>query len=339
MKKIVVDLLNNDNGEIEAIKAVNRFANENKNYTLYIVGTKQNIDQYLDKKLTNVVVKNNNEIVSKLSENIREILSKNSSMLESFEILNDENADGILSSGDSGSFITMATLKIRRIKNITRPAFMPIVPSQKDNHKYLLLDAGANLNIKEEYLLHWGLIATEFYKLLFNKQTIKLGILNIGTEQYKGIETVKNSYTLFNKKLMDENNIDFVGFIEPKNIIQGDVDVALADGYAGNLFLKTLESSFMTFAKILKNIFMSKFKNKIAALLVKKDIKKFKEKFDYRNTGGAFVIGLEKLVVKAHGGSDELAFYNALNQLKLGIENNITTKLINYLSKLGDKNE
>ena len=83
MKKIVVDLLNNDNGEIEAIKAVNRFANENKNYTLYIVGTKQNIDQYLDKKLTNVVVKNNNEIVSKLSENIREILSKNSSMLES----------------------------------------------------------------------------------------------------------------------------------------------------------------------------------------------------------------------------------------------------------------
>ena len=256
MKKIVVDLLNNDNGEIEAIKAVNRFANENKNYTFYIVGTKQNIDQYLDKKLTNVVVKNNNEIVSKLSENIREILSKNSSMLESFEILNDENADGILSSGDSGSFITMATLKIRRIKNITRPAFMPIVPSQKDNHKYLLLDAGANLNIKEEYLLHWGLIATEFYKLLFNKQTIKLGILNIGTEQYKGIETVKNSYTLFDKKLMDENSIDFVGFIEPKNIIQGDVDVALADGYAGNLFLKTLESSFMTFAKILKNIFL-----------------------------------------------------------------------------------
>lgn len=338
MKKIIFDLLNNDGGELEAIKAAKKFAIENPNYYLILVGNEKNITSIIDiNKVKNIEIFQSDSITHKV-DNFRELLRQKSSMLDSFDLIETKNADGLLSSGDSGAFISIATLKIKRLNGVSRPAFMPIIPSIL-NSNFFLLDVGANLEIKPNYLFEWAIIANIFYSTLYENKVNNFGILNIGTEDYKGLPILKEANELI-KNQAKKIGFNYKGFVEPSDLIEGKVNVALSDGYAGNIFLKTLESSFMNFGKLFKNILLLNLKNKIAGLLIKKDLIKLKKKFDYRNTGGAFIVGLEKVIVKAHGRSDEIAFYNALNQIKIALENNIVDIIKNKLDSFnGGKNE
>lgn len=338
MKKIIFDLLNNDGGELEAIKAAKKFAIENPNYYLILVGNEKNITSIIDiNKVKNIEIFQSDSITHKV-DNFRELLRQKSSMLDSFDLMETKNADGLLSSGDSGAFISIATLKIKRLNGVSRPAFMPIIPSIL-NSNFFLLDVGANLEIKPNYLFEWAIIANIFYSTLYGNKVNNFGILNIGTEDYKGLPILKEANELI-KNQAKEIGFNYKGFVEPSDLIEGKVNVALSDGYAGNIFLKTLESSFMNFGKLFKNILLLNLKNKIAGLLIKKDLIKLKKKFDYRNTGGAFIVGLEKVIVKAHGRSDEIAFYNALNQIKIALENNVVDIIKNKLDSFnGGKNE
>ncbi|WP_412031661.1 phosphate acyltransferase PlsX [Metamycoplasma buccale] len=328
-RKIVFDLLNIDNGEIFAIKAAKKFSEENPNYSLILVGNEKTIIKLFKTIPNNVKIINNSSILHKTA-NPRDALRLDTSMLQAFQLLSEENADGILSSGDSGSYVILATLKVSRINGISRPAFMPIMPSIVNKH-FLLLDVGANIEIKSNYLVEWFKIANEYYKIIFNREINSFGILNIGTEDYKGLEASKEA-----RETLKLNN-KFVGFVEPKDLINGNVDIALSDGYAGNIFLKTMESSFLGVGSYLKKIIRKNLKTKIGGLLLKKELNQFKKTFDYRNVGGAFIIGLNKIVVKAHGGSDEIAFYSALKQIKNAIENNIIEKL-NTTFLMGEEN-
>ena len=338
MKKIIFDLLNNDGGELEAIKAAKKFSIENPNYYLILVGNEKNITSIIDiNKVKNIEIFQSDSITHKV-DNFRELLRQKSSMLDSFDLMERKNADGLLSSGDSGAFISIATLKIKRLNGVSRPAFMPIIPSIL-NSNFFLLDVGANLEIKPNYLFEWAIIANIFYSTLYGNMVNNFGILNIGTEDYKGLPILKEANELI-KNQAKEIGFNYKGFVEPSDLIEGKVNVALSDGYAGNIFLKTLESSFMNFGKLFKNILLLNLKNKIAGLLIKKDLIKLKKKFDYRNTGGAFIVGLEKVIVKAHGRSDEIAFYNALNQIKIALENNVVDIIKNKLDSFnGEKNE
>ena len=338
MKKIIFDLLNNDGGEFEAIKAAKKFALENPNYYLILVGNEKNITSIIDiNKVKNIEIFQSDSITHKV-DNFRELLRQKSSMLDSFDLMETKNADGLLSSGDSGAFISIATLKIKRLNGVSRPAFMPIIPSIL-NSNFFLLDVGANLEIKPNYLFEWAIIANIFYSTLYRNKVNNFGILNIGTEDYKGLPILKEANELI-KNQAKEIGFNYKGFVEPSDLIEGKVNVALSDGYAGNIFLKTLESSFMNFGKLFKNILLLNLKNKIAGLLIKKDLVKLKKKFDYRNTGGAFIVGLEKVIVKAHGRSDEIAFYNALNQIKIALESNVVDIIKNKLDSFnGGKNE
>lgn len=338
MKKIIFDLLNNDGGEFEAIKAAKKFALENPNYYLILVGNEKNITSIIDiNKVKNIEIFQSDSITHKV-DNFRELLRQKSSMLDSFDLMETKNADGLLSSGDSGAFISIATLKIKRLNGVSRPAFMPIIPSIL-NSNFFLLDVGANLEIKPNYLFEWAIIANIFYSTLYGNKVNNFGILNIGTEDYKGLPILKEANELI-KNQAKEIGFNYKGFVEPSDLIEGKVNVALSDGYAGNIFLKTLESSFMNFGKLFKNILLLNLKNKIAGLLIKKDLIKLKKKFDYRNTGGAFIVGLEKVIVKAHGRSDEIAFYNALNQIKIALESNVVDIIKNKLDSFnGGKNE
>lgn len=338
MKKIIFDLLNNDGGELEAIKAAKKFAIENPNYYLILVGNEKNINSIIDiNKVKNIEIFQSDSITHKV-DNFRELLRQKSSMLDSFDLMETKNADGLLSSGDSGAFISIATLKIKRLNGVSRPAFMPIIPSIL-NSNFFLLDVGANLEIKPNYLFEWAIIANIFYSTLYGSKVNNFGILNIGTEDYKGLPILKEANELI-KNQAKEIGFNYKGFVEPSDLIEGKVNVALSDGYAGNIFLKTLESSFINFGKLFKNILLLNLKNKIAGLLIKKDLIKLKKKFDYRNTGGAFIVGLEKVIVKAHGRSDEIAFYNALNQIKIALENNVVDIIKNKLDSFnGGKNE
>ncbi len=337
MKKIVFDLLNNDGGQEKAIIAAKNFLETNSDYSLILVGDEKKITSLIPVNLHNrITIINSLEIVSKL-ESPRDALRSDSSMLKAFNALYEQNADGILSSGDSASYIILSSLKVKRINGISRPAFMPILPTTTAKN-IVVLDVGANIDVKPEYLVEWANVASEFYKVLFPCVEIPhVGQLNIGTEKYKGSEIAKEANKLLSSPT---SKFIFKGFIEPNNVINGDVDIVVTDGYAGNIFLKTMESSFLGFAKLIKGIFLKNVFTKFSALFVKNDFKKLKSRFDYRNIGGAFIVGLDKIVVKAHGGSDEIAFFNALNQIKLGIENNIIEKIsAKSLAIEGNKNE
>ena len=248
MKKIIFDLLNNDGGELEAIKAAKKFSIENPNYYLILVGNEKNITSIIDiNKVKNIEIFQSDSITHKV-DNFRELLRQKSSMLDSFDLMERKNADGLLSSGDSGAFISIATLKIKRLNGVSRPAFMPIIPSIL-NSNFFLLDVGANLEIKPNYLFEWAIIANIFYSTLYGNKVNNFGILNIGTEDYKGLPILKEANELI-KNQAKEIGFNYKGFVEPSDLIEGKVNVALSDGYAGNIFLKTLESSFMNFGRL-----------------------------------------------------------------------------------------
>ncbi|PZW00553.1 phosphate acyltransferase PlsX [Metamycoplasma auris] len=316
MKKIVFDVMNNDNGIYDAIKGAIAFKIKNPEYKIALVGNKEIIEAELSKNNPTINKDSFTIIDSKniihLSSSPRDALKNPSSMLDAFNYLIENDYDAILSSGDSGAFTTLSMLKIKRLNNVERIAFMPILPTLIGKHT-LLLDAGANIETSAEYLNNWAILATYYHKLIFNSN-IKpsIGLLNIGTEEYKGSPLNKEAY----KILRENQHINFYGFIEPKDAIEGKIDIILADGQSGNIFLKTLESSFLGFGKMLKDIIHTNIVTKFGGLLLKKQLKKMKSNFDYRNVGGAYIIGLDKVVVKAHGGSDEIAFEGALNQIK-----------------------
>ncbi|ACF07493.1 fatty acid/phospholipid synthesis protein PlsX [Metamycoplasma arthritidis] len=323
-KKIIFDLLNSDGGETLAILAAKKFAHENPNYKLLLVGNQESINNIFKNNLPeNIEIVHSPKLLHK-TDNPREILREESSMLSAFNLLKEDKGSAILSSGDSGSFLTLSALKVNRISGVLRPSFMPIMPSTNGGH-FLLTDVGANVDVKPEYLVEWAKIAVEYHKLFFKTEgKQKLAILNIGTEDYKGPEVSREA----NKMLMEsKNSFDYIGFIEPRDIIDGKADIVISDGYAGNIFLKTMESSFLAFGKMLKSAIHKNIITKIGGLLLKKPLKAIKNKFDYHTVGGAFIIGPNKVVVKAHGSSDELAFYSALKQIKRALDENIIEKV------------
>ncbi|AWX42554.1 glycerol-3-phosphate acyltransferase PlsX [Metamycoplasma cloacale] len=323
-RTIIFDTLNNDGGEIKAVLGANEFLKQNPNYKIILVGNEKTIQEHLLKDVVKQVEIVHQEQLVHKSSSLRDVIRNESSMLTAFDLLKEDKADAILSSGDSGSFVSLAALKIPRLAGVSRPAFMPIIPTVTNNN-ILLLDAGANIDIKSEYLLEWANVAVEYAKVLQSNNKIRVGILNIGVEEYKGTETLKNSYALFNEN--SSENFEFIGFVEPNDVINNKVDIVLSDGFNGNIFLKTMESTFLGIGHLLKQMIHSSCISKIGGFLLRKKLKKFKNRFDYRNIGGAYVIGLKKIVVKAHGGSDERAFLGALNQVKNAIESSIIDKI------------
>lgn len=326
MKKIIFDLMNNDDGQLEAIMGANLFLRVNPDYFLVLIGDKNTIENNIEKEfLSRIEIIHNANIAHKVISP-RDALRGNNSMLEAFNALENKNGLGIVSSGDSGSFLTLATLKIKRLPNVARPAFMPIMPTTINDKNILLLDAGANLEVKPEYLLEWATLASYYYKILFNNNKIpQIGFLNVGTEDYKGNSISKEANLLLRES--KNEMYKYSGFVEPVSAINGQIDILLADGYAGNIFLKTMENTFLGVGKLLKKMIMKNCITKLGGLFLKKELKKFKQRFDYRNVGGAFIVGLSKIVVKAHGSSDRIAFFNSLNQIKLAIEANLIAKL------------
>ncbi|MGZ9428751.1 phosphate acyltransferase PlsX [Mycoplasma sp. 1012] len=325
MKTIAFDLLGTDTPLKEKIVAVSKFLDENSDYKIFLIGDEKEIL----KLLKNKYIKNNqveiiNEInVAKANENnMREVSKQTTSMSVALDLVAQNQAKAVLSAGDSGTYLGMATLKIKRLTNVARAAFMPMIPTLIENKYFLLLDSGANLIVKPEYFVQWGIISSIFYENLFKVKSPKIGLINIGTEDYKGYDYHKDANFL----LKSNQNLNYKGFIETRDLLKGDIDIALADGYAGNITLKTMEGTVLNFSKLLKEKLTKKLFRKIFALFLKRAFKEVKERFDYRNVGAAWVIGLNGIVIKSHGSSDAKAFLGALNQIKIAIESDVLEK-------------
>lgn len=317
-KTIIFDVMGNDNGVKAGVQAATSFVKNNIEYKILLVGDKQEISKYCTEN-EQIKIFHSPNTVTKSTEDLLSAHKEENSMNDALKLLKEDKGLAVLSSGDSGKYLASSIMIIKRLEKVTRPAFMSIIPTIYSNKKFLLLDEGANLHNTENYLVQWAKLGASFSRSVLKINSPKVGLLNIGTEDYKGFDFHQKA----NKMLKEsELKFEYVGFCEPRTLLEGELDVVVADGFAGNITLKTLEGTVLSFSKLLKNKIKKNIWRKLCALMMKNVFKDVKEQLDYRNVGAAWILGINGIVIKAHGSSDKKAYMGALNQIKNAIEAN-----------------
>ena len=250
---------------------------------------------------------------------------KDSSMVVGFNMLKNGEGDVFISAGNSGALLTGATLLVGRIKGIDRPAMAGILPAYKS--RLLLMDSGANTNCKPINLLQFAQMASIYLTNTFGIENPAVGLLNIGTEETKGNELMKESYQLLKEK-SPELGINFVGNVEGRDAFSGKIDAIVTDGFTGNVFLKAVEGLGKFVKRSLTESLKKNLVSKIAAVPSLPAIKRFAKTCDYKEYGGALFLGVKKPVVKAHGSSDEKLFEFTIKQAEQFVENRAVEKMI-----------
>ena len=255
---------------------------------------------------------------------------KDSSMVVGFKMLKEGEGDVFISAGNSGALLAGATLLVGRIKGIDRPALAGILPAY--HSQLLLIDAGSNTNCKPINLLQFAQMSTIYLRNTFGIEKPRIGLLNIGTEETKGNELVRESYKLL-KESSEELGINFIGNVEGRDAFSGEIDAIVTDGFTGNVFLKTTEGLGKFVKKSLVESFTQSLFTKISYLIAKKPIKSLSKAMDYKSYGGALFLGVKKPVVKAHGSSDETLFEFTIKQAEKFVENRAVEKMIEQFER------
>lgn len=263
-------------------------------------------------------------------DNPKSILKEksNTSMGVAFNMLAEGKADAAISAGSTASIVIGGTMIGKRIKGVKRTALVPLMPCL-GGKRYCVLDGGANLDCRPEMLLQFAIMGSCFMKATMGIENPRVGLLNIGTEDEKGRELEQET-----KKLLEKAPINFLGFVEAREVPLGGVDVLVTDGFTGNVFLKACEGMGALMKDALKSIFYANLKTKIGALCVKDKLKDFMAQMDYKTIGGSPLLGTAKPVFKAHGASDEAAFFGAFRQAKLFVENNAIDEMTKAIASL-----
>lgn len=251
---------------------------------------------------------------------------KDSSMARGLQLLAEGKGEAFVSAGSTGALVVGGTLVVKRLKGVKRPAIGTVIPC-KDGC-FMLIDSGANHDCRPEMLRQFGLMGSVYMKRILGISNPRVGLVNIGVEETKGTELQVTAFGL-----MKEAGYNFIGNVEARDVPLGGCDVAVCDGFTGNVILKTVEGVAKLFMSEIKGIFMASLPNKLAALMVKKDIAGFKKKFDSSEYGGALLLGVRRPVIKAHGSSDAKAMFNAIRQAISCHENNIIGEIESQLTE------
>ena len=337
--KILVDAMGGDNAPDAVIKGAVKAINQVK-AEVVLIGNKEIINA----KVKEFYGKNSIEEISdrlkihhttetiemedKPTQAIKQ--KKDSSMVVGFNMLKQDEGDVFISAGNSGALLTGATLLVGRIKGIDRPALAGILPAYKS--RLLLIDAGSNTNCKPINLLQFAQMSSIYLRNTFGIESPRIGLLNIGTEETKGNELVRESYNLLKEKA-EELNINFVGNVEGRDAFSGEIDAIVTDGFTGNVFLKTAEGLGKLVKRTLTESLKKNIISMIGALPCMPAIKRFSKTMDYKEYGGALFLGVKKPVVKAHGSSDEKLFEFTIKQAEQFAENKAVEKLIEEFTK------
>ena len=236
---------------------------------------------------------------------------KDSSLTVGLNLLKEGRGDGFVSAGSTGALLSAATLINKRIKGVRRAAMAPVVPTGSGGA--VLIDCGANVKCPPEYLLQFAYMGSFYAQKMLGREKPKVGLLNIGAEPSKGTDLQVEVYPLL-EAAGREGRINFVGNVEAREAVEGAVDVIVADGYAGNIFLKTMEGTGLFLAREIKKMFKKNLVTKLSALLVSGGLKEFKKIMSSGEVGGTALVGISKPVIKAHGSSDAYAIRNAVRQ-------------------------
>jgi glycerol-3-phosphate acyltransferase PlsX len=327
--RIAIDAMGGDHAPksavVGAIQAVKEY-----NVEVCLVGNKEEIHKYMaeeDKGNEKITIIEASEIIGNDDTPVAAIKQKkDSSMVVGLKQVKDGSCDAFLSAGSTGAFLAGSLLKVGRIKGIDRPALSPLIPTTKGF--CMIIDAGANLDSKPKNLEQFAIMGSIYMEKVMSVNNPRVGLLNVGTEEGKGNDLTKHSF-----ELLSQLNINFVGNVEARDIAEGVCDVCVCDGFAGNVLLKTTEGVAQVIFDMLKVILKKNALTKVAALLLKDGLRAFKKKFDYKEVGGAPFMGIDGIMIKAHGSSDAKAIKNAVRQAKLLYDNKCLDIIRQEISK------
>lgn len=323
--RVVIDAYGGDNAPLEIVKGAALASLENK-CDITLTGNKEEIEKVIKENnlefYGDLIIVDTDDVIS-MHDDPTSILKahKNSSMGLAFKELAEDRADAFVSAGSTGAVVVGGTLIVKRIKGIKRPALAGMIPAPKGH--YMLMDMGANAECRPEMLQQFGIMASVYMEKVEGIENPEIGLLNIGTEDSKGGELQKEAY-----KLLEAAPINFVGNIESREMPKGVCHAVITDGFTGNIALKLIEGTAITFFKLIKEALYKNIFNKLAALVIKKDLYALKGMMDSSEVGGAPLLGVKKPVIKAHGNSDAKAIKNAVKQAVIFTE----TKVIDTIS-------
>ena len=239
------------------------------------------------------------------------------------ESVKKKETDIVISAGNTGALLVIAKLNLKMIENIDKPALSGLWPSKKGMS--VVLDLGANIECSDKNLIDFSIMGSSLFNSLFPEEKAKVALLNIGSEEVKGNEVIKETYKKLNQ--ISNEDFEFKGFIEGSHLMDGDVNVIVADGFTGNVALKTAEGTANFITSELKNAMTNSFLGKISSFLNMRNLKKFKKRLDPRLYNGAIFIGLDSPVVKSHGGTDYIGFSNSLSVCERIVKGNLIEKI------------
>ncbi|MGG3913176.1 phosphate acyltransferase PlsX [Rossellomorea vietnamensis] len=319
--KLAVDAMGGDHAPKEIVLGVKRALREFNDIEVLLYGDEKQIKQYItpEERLTIV---HTDEMIEGTDEPVRAVKrKKNASMVLMAQAVKNGEADACISAGNTGALMTAGLFIVGRIDGIERPALAPTLPTL-DGKGFLMLDLGANVDAKPEHLAQYAVMGSIYSEKVRGINNPRVGLLNIGTEDKKGNELTKKTF-----QLLKELPVNFVGNVESRDLLDGPADVVVTDGFTGNMVLKTIEGTALSVFSMLKKTFTSSTKNKLAAGLVKNDLKQLKNMLDYTEYGGAGLFGLKAPVIKAHGSSNEVALYNAMRQAREMVKHDVSNTI------------
>jgi phosphate acyltransferase len=307
--RIVVDAMGGDNAPYAIVNGCVNAVNEQNGFDITLVGKEEEITKILAKReydKNRITIINALEVISSEDVPTKAVKEKkNSSMVVGVQILKRKEGDVFLSAGNTGALMAVSLLNLGRIRGVDRPALSFFFPAKTG--PVLIIDVGVNLVCKPENYLQFGIMGSIYMSELFGIDKPRVAIINVGAEEQKGSETIKQAYSLLNS-----SKLNFTGNIEGREIPGGFADVVVCDGFLGNVLLKFSEGVADFFTQSLKSIYVSSILTKLSFVFVKKRFKKFYKSIDYKEYGGTPLLGINGKVIKAHGSSNEKAIKNAV---------------------------
>lgn len=320
MYKLSIDAMSGDLGSSIVVEACLSFLKTHKDVELYVTGKKEELSALLTEERVQII--DARDVVPMDAGIMSVRRKKDSSMVKAVTLANDGVVDGVVSCGSTGAFYTSAMLFLKRIEGVEKSCLMAILPTY-NKKGVAMLDVGANAENTPEQLKEFAIMGSVYAKNIRGIKDPKVALLNIGSESKKGDELHQKTYAL----LSEEEKIHFTGNIEGRDLLLGDTDVVVTDGFSGNIALKTCEGVASIVMKMIKESMMSSLSGKIGALFAKSSLYALKDQFDYKSVGGALMMGFEKAVVKAHGASDAEAFENAMDLAYQMVKLDVVTQM------------
>jgi len=328
--KIAVDAMGGDNSPKKIVDGINHHYKSNTNTFYQIFGDKEKIQNYINDQLptssfeiihTKDVVKGTDSPLEGAKR------GKNTSMWLAIQSVKEKKSDIVISAGNTGALLVISKLNLKMIENIDKPALSALWPNKKNMS--VVLDLGANIECSPKNLIDFSIMGSSLFKSLYPDDTARVALLNIGSEELKGNEIIRETYQKLNQR--NNTGFEFKGYIEGNQLMNGDVNVIVADGFTGNVALKTAEGTANFITSELKKAMSGNIIGKISSLLNISNLNKFKARLDPRLYNGAIFIGLDSPVIKSHGGTDYIGFSNSLSVCTRIVSGNLIEKIRNNI--------